>query len=256
MKTLKNLMFVPAIIAFIFSSCGGKEVTDASDISLSQITAELNNTDAPVIELTATLSPVGATSEIVWTSSNNAVATVSSLNGKTAAVTAVGAGEVTITATANGHQASCRVNVTWEIPTVEATFSIQHGVVVGDDMVYEDVADGSEIIITDYEQGSPRDPRRFEFLGRIRGESTLKMSVTLTRSLAEGNDYDEFCSESCWVSNGQTTQTFTWDFLYPAQDFYAHSYMHAEGETRIVYDFFDNAQPDVHVKITVIYRNL
>jgi hypothetical protein len=244
MKILKILTLVSATVALIFCSCNGKEIT----ISLSQETAELLNVGS-VVELTATLTPTNATSEIVWASSDNTIATVASLNGKTAVVTAVGAGEAIITATANGHEASCRVKV-----TLEATFAIQHGVIEGDEVVYVNITDGSEIIITDYEQGSPRDPKKFEFLGRILSENAINMSVTLTRDTPEG-DWDEFCSESCWVSNGETVQTFTWDFIPTSQDIYAHCYMSATGDDTIIYDFVDNAQPDVHIKIKVIYRS-
>ena len=63
-------------------------------------------------KLTATLTPAEATTEVVWTSSNEDVATV--VNGK---VTAVGVGTATITATAGvGVEATCAVTVT--TPTI------------------------------------------------------------------------------------------------------------------------------------------
>lgn len=63
-------------------------------------------------QLTATLTPAEATTEVVWTSSNENVATV--VNGK---VTAVGVGTATITATAGvGVEATCAVTVT--APTI------------------------------------------------------------------------------------------------------------------------------------------
>ena len=58
-------------------------------------------------QLTATLTPAEATTEVVWTSSNEDVATV--VNGK---VTAVGVGTATITAQAGeGVEATCAVEV-------------------------------------------------------------------------------------------------------------------------------------------------
>ncbi|MDD6641234.1 MAG: Ig-like domain-containing protein [Bacteroidales bacterium] len=58
-------------------------------------------------QLTATLTPAEATTEVVWTSSNEDVATV--VNGK---VTAVGVGTATITAQAGeGVKATCAVEV-------------------------------------------------------------------------------------------------------------------------------------------------
>ena len=63
-------------------------------------------------QLTATLTPADATTEVVWTSSDENVATV--VNGK---VTAVGVGTATITATAGvGVEATCTVTVT--APTI------------------------------------------------------------------------------------------------------------------------------------------
>lgn len=63
-------------------------------------------------QLTATLTPAEATTEVVWTSSDENVATV--VNGN---VTAVGVGPATITATAGvGVEATCTVTVT--APTI------------------------------------------------------------------------------------------------------------------------------------------
>ena len=63
-------------------------------------------------QLTATLTPADATTEVVWTSSDENVATV--VNGN---VTAVGVGTATITATAGvGVAATCAVTVT--TPTI------------------------------------------------------------------------------------------------------------------------------------------
>ena len=63
-------------------------------------------------QLTATLTPAEATTEVVWTSSDENVATV--VNGN---VTAVGVGTATITATAGvGVEATCAVTVT--APTI------------------------------------------------------------------------------------------------------------------------------------------
>ena len=63
-------------------------------------------------KLTATLTPAEATTEVVWTSSNENVATVA--NGT---VTAVGVGTATITATAGvGVEATCAVTVS--APTI------------------------------------------------------------------------------------------------------------------------------------------
>ena len=60
--------------------------------------------------LRAQLSPAGATGTIAWTSSAEAVATVDDEG----VVTAVGAGNATITATCNGKSDTCAVTVTAE----------------------------------------------------------------------------------------------------------------------------------------------
>ena len=60
--------------------------------------------------LTATLTPATATTEVVWTSSDTTKATVSS----DGVVTAVAAGEATITASADGYSDTCVVTVTTE----------------------------------------------------------------------------------------------------------------------------------------------
>jgi len=78
----------------------------ATGITLSKSTSTLvvgaNET------LTATLAPTGAVSPITWASSDATKATVDA----TGKVTAVAAGNVNITATANGHTATCAYTIT------------------------------------------------------------------------------------------------------------------------------------------------
>jgi alpha-tubulin suppressor-like RCC1 family protein/uncharacterized protein YjdB len=61
--------------------------------------------------ITATLQPPNATPNVIWTSSNPAVATVPTAQGVIGTVTPVGAGSTTITATINGMTATCAVQV-------------------------------------------------------------------------------------------------------------------------------------------------
>ena len=79
----------------------------ATGISLDQSTLTLDK--GATTQLTATLTPTGATTEVVWSSSNADVATVD--NGK---VTAVGEGTAIITATTEdgAKTAVCQVKVT------------------------------------------------------------------------------------------------------------------------------------------------
>lgn len=85
---------------------------EVTDVALDKSTLTLKVGDAPV-QLTATVSPDDASDPTVtWTSDNEAVATVAD-----GVVTAVSAGEATITATAGEKSASCVVTV--EAPAVE-----------------------------------------------------------------------------------------------------------------------------------------
>lgn len=78
----------------------------ATDISLDE--TELSLVAGTSQQLVATVSPGNSTDKVVWTSSDDKVATVS--NDGT--VEAVGVGTATITATAGAHSATCAVTVT------------------------------------------------------------------------------------------------------------------------------------------------
>lgn len=86
-----------------------------SDVAATGITLDQTSLDMEVggiATLVATLEPEGATTAVVWTSSDENVATVD--NGK---VTAVAAGDATITATAGeGVSATCAVKVAAAAP--------------------------------------------------------------------------------------------------------------------------------------------
>ena len=84
-----------------------EEYAPATGVSLNKTSINLNV--GATETLTATIAPVGAYSNLVWSSSNVAVATVSS----TGVVTAVAAGSATITATtiSGGFTATCNVSV-------------------------------------------------------------------------------------------------------------------------------------------------
>lgn len=77
----------------------------ATGVTLDKTTAEMKVGDE--LTLTATIQPDGSTGEIVWTSSDESVATVE--NGK---VVAKKAGTVTITAKVGDKTATCSVTVT------------------------------------------------------------------------------------------------------------------------------------------------
>ncbi len=87
------------------------EEKPATSITLDKTTlsVEMGKTDV----LTATVLPADTTDKVVWSSSNEAVATVE--NGK---VTAVSGGKAVITATAGSVSATCEVTVTVPVESV------------------------------------------------------------------------------------------------------------------------------------------
>ena len=86
---------------------GGNESATATGITLSQSSMTIHIGDEKQ-ELTATLTPADSKDKVLWSSSDEAVATVNS-KGQ---VTAVGAGTCTITASVPlGYKATCEVTV-------------------------------------------------------------------------------------------------------------------------------------------------
>lgn len=95
---------------------GGEIAVEKVELDKTALELDAGETET----LTAAVTPDNATDKtVVWTSSDDAVATVE--NGK---VTAVAAGEATITATAGGKRASCAVTVKAAQEMVEKTVSI------------------------------------------------------------------------------------------------------------------------------------
>ena len=79
-------------------------IVHATGITLDKTTLSFVSLDTQM--LTATLTPSGATDTVTWASSADSVATVSG-----GVVTPVSSGTAIITATANGHSATCTVTV-------------------------------------------------------------------------------------------------------------------------------------------------
>lgn len=95
------------------------ETVAATAIALDQASLELEAGNNAT--LVATLTPANATDTVVWSSSDETVATVD----QTGKVTAVAAGTATITVTAGGFSATCTVTVTGEAtPATDATYSL------------------------------------------------------------------------------------------------------------------------------------
>lgn len=104
--------------------------TLASGITLDRTELSMKVGDSPVT-LVAKVTPDDATDKTVtWRSSNEKVATVDA-NGK---VTAVGNGEATITATAGGKTATCKLSVGYGVALSKATVGMFIG---ADGMAYK-----------------------------------------------------------------------------------------------------------------------
>jgi len=89
-----------------------KKIVHVSSITLDKTSLDMSKGQS--VNLIATLNPADATFAVSWISSNTGVASVDN-NGK---VTAVGAGNATITAKADGKMASCSVTVTVDVESV------------------------------------------------------------------------------------------------------------------------------------------
>lgn len=102
---IARAVFDPELVAYYVLN-----VTDNPATGLTLDKSVLEMTEGETEQLTATATPANADAVIVWTSSDEAVATVGASTGE---VTAVSAGTVTITATdaVTGINASCTVTV-------------------------------------------------------------------------------------------------------------------------------------------------
>lgn len=117
--------------------------------------------------LTATLQPEGTDENIQWNSSDSTVASVDSAG----LVTAVSAGETTITATIEGISATCLVTVLPNMYTIDVEPNPAHG---GDVSGGGDYEDGASVTIT----ASPKDG--FRFLEWIENGSQISTDASHT----------------------------------------------------------------------------
>lgn len=139
MKTFSKMRLwafclLAAGLFFAFSSCangsGGDSGSDDSE-SVAVTSVELNKTSTSITvggteTLTATVKPDNATDKsVTWTSSDSTVATV-----EKGVVTAVKAGEATITAKAGDKTATCAVTVT--VPKIVDLSTLTQDTVVAD----------------------------------------------------------------------------------------------------------------------------
>ena len=107
----KIFTFLLLCATAVFASCGKDDPASVSDVRIDRPTMAL--TVGETGQLTATVTPEDAADKsVVWHSGNTAAATVDD----SGLVTAVAAGNATITATAGGKQATCEVTVADAVP--------------------------------------------------------------------------------------------------------------------------------------------
>lgn len=172
-----------------------------SDVPATEITlapTELSLYVGEEATLTKTVTPSDTTDEVVWTSSNNDVATVT--NGK---VKAVGKGPATITATAGDVSATCEVTV--KIAATELLLTdINVGVGKTADIVCAAGPEGAEVPEITYESS---DPTIFKVVGnKVEGVKTGTATLTATATVK-----DESITGTCEVkvSNPATAIALT-----------------------------------------------
>lgn len=103
---MKKLLYIFFLIPILMIGCDREEINvPIEGMTLSHTNLTLQSGDSTTIDIT--LTPKKAKGEIIWTSSNEKVATVS--NG---VVKALARGSSTITASANGITAKCNIDVT------------------------------------------------------------------------------------------------------------------------------------------------
>ena len=108
MKFNSTTLFL-VLLAYIFSSCKTEDpviIPDVQKIVLDK--TDLTLTEGDSVTLAVTFEPVGATENLIWTSSNEKVATVNSKG----IVKALSRGYALIKAQGDSLYASCNVNVT------------------------------------------------------------------------------------------------------------------------------------------------
>jgi hypothetical protein len=103
---LKSLFFMSLSMALVLFNACSPEDTAVSGITLDETSLSFGVGDTAALK--ATLAPKGASGTIAWSSSNTAVATVSSKG----VITALEIGTTTITATVETFTATCAVTIT------------------------------------------------------------------------------------------------------------------------------------------------
>ena len=110
----KNSLILTAMlaVALCFTACSSDDEIPVESVSLNK--TELVLATGENETLTAIITPNNATGVVIWTNSNNSIATVDN-NGK---ITALAEGTATITATAGGKTATCAATILKLVETI------------------------------------------------------------------------------------------------------------------------------------------
>lgn len=150
-----------------------------SSVTLNQTSTALVVGDTK--QLTATVEPANADdSTVIWRSGDANVATVDQ-NGN---VTAVGVGSTTITATAGGKSATCRITVTAKPVPIEGIALSNAEVSVGRTIQLEPVFTPANTTQRDVKWSSSNNMiATIDANGRVRGVAEGKVTITVTSTV-------------------------------------------------------------------------
>lgn len=176
-----------------------EDIVDVTEIILSETNLRLWKNDKATIR--ATVLPSNATDKtITWLSSDSSVATVD--NGM---ITALSAGEVTITATtSNGKIAECKVVVIKSQPiinigTIESTQTEANFNIEINDVDKSILTQKAELFYADELQETITDISECSFDNLIEG-SLYKVRVTITYDLNDGNGVQTYMEEREFIT--------------------------------------------------------
>lgn len=200
-----------AVVAYVAERDGSRSILQASEVSFSEalavtgITLDQSALDLTVGQsqkLTATLLPAGASGQVVWTSSDETVASV--LAGD---VSALAVGEATITAQVGTYSASCVVNVTQAVGD-EGAWTLTFEGEDGEEYTWHQ--DTTVILNTMTNDGGFS---LFIMEGTIVNNDKVEQNyvVEVNRYYDLSYGRDEMCTSACMPSSGESTQDFTYD---------------------------------------------
>ena len=191
---------------------GGYTATCEVTVKLPVSAVTLSETSTALVvddtkQLTATVAPANADdSTVTWKSGNTNVATVD----QTGKVTAVGVGTTTITATAGGKSATCKITVTAKPVPIEGIALSNAEVPVGRTIQLEPVFTPADTTQRDVIwTSSDRTIATVDANGRVRGLAEGKVTITVTSAK------DASITASCTVT---VTRNYLDEIIAAAED--------------------------------------